>query len=67
MKHVLCKDLGKGRIFGGCLHEIFNAYFYLSLGNNIFRKEEERYFSSHPYFRMLYVHFKTPLSLKFGE
>lgn len=66
MQHVLHKDLSKGKKFGGCLYELFNAYFYPSLGNNIFRKEKEGDFSSR-YFRMLYVHFRTLLSLKFGE
>lgn len=66
MQHVLHKDLRKGRKFEGCLYELFNADFYPSFGNNIFRKEKEHDFSSH-YFRMLYVHFRTSLSLKFGE
>lgn len=66
MQHVLHKDLGKGRKCEGCLYELFNAYFYPSPGNNIFSKEKEHYFPSH-YFRMLYVHFRAPLSLKFGK
>lgn len=64
--HVLHKALRKYCKFCVPLYKLFNAYFYPSHGNNIFKREKEQDFSSH-YFRVLQVHFRTSLSLKFGE
>lgn len=50
--HVLHKALRKGSKFCISLCELFNAYFYPSHGNNIFKREKEHDFSSR-YFRVL--------------